>query len=182
MIFTEAPLPGSWVIEPEPLFDERGHFARTFDAEEFLSRGLDARVVQESLSFNARAGTLRGMHYQIAPYEEAKLVRCTRGAVLDVIVDLRPDSPTCLSWFSAELSEENARMLYVPEGIAHGFQTLRDGTELHYRMNREHSPEHSRGIRFDDPELGIEWPAAERVMSERDRMLPAVSEALGRRR
>ncbi len=179
MIFTEAALPGAWVIEPEPLFDERGHFARTFDAEEFIARDLDPRVVQESLSFNARAGTLRGMHYQVAPYEEVKLIRCTRGAVLDVIVDLRPTSPTRLRWFSVELSEESARMIYVPEGIAHGFQTLRDGTEVHYRMNREHSPEHSRGIRFDDPELAIAWPRAERVMSERDRALPAVAEALG---
>lgn len=179
MIFTKAPLSGTWIIDPEPLRDERGHFARTFDAEEFRSRGLDPRVVQESISFNARAGTLRGLHYQTAPYEEAKLIRCTRGAVVDVVVDLRPSSPTRRQWFSVELSEESARMVYVPEGLAHGFQTLRDGTELHYRMNREHSLAHARGIRFDDPELGIEWPVAEHVVSERDRALPALSEALG---
>ena len=172
MIFTEAPIPGAWVIEPEPVHDERGWFARTFDAAEFRARGLDDRVVQESLSYNARAGTLRGLHYQASPYEEAKLVRCPRGAILDVIVDLRESTPDYGRSFSVELDAPTGRMLYVPEGLAHGFQTLFDDTEVHYRMNREYAPKHARGVRWDDPSLGIEWPEADRIISERDQRLP----------
>lgn len=177
MRFTETPIPGAWVIDPEPHRDERGWFARTFDAGEFRVRGLDPSVVQESVSHNARAGTLRGLHYQAPPHEEAKLVRCTRGAVFDVIVDLREDSSTRGRWFSAELSPESGRMVYVPEGFAHGFQTLVDGTDLHYRMNREYAPAHARGVRFDDPELAIGWPEGQRIVSERDRELPLLARA-----
>ena len=174
MIFTESPIPGAWIIEPEPLADERGWFARTFDAAEFRARGLDDRVVQESLSYNARAGTLRGLHYQAPPHEEAKLVRCPRGAILDVIVDLREGSTSYRTWFSVELDGRTQRMLYVPEGVAHGFQTLEDETEVYYRMNCEHAPDHARGVRWDDPSLGIEWPEATRIISQRDRTLPTL--------
>jgi dTDP-4-dehydrorhamnose 3,5-epimerase len=176
VIFTETSMPGAWLVEPEPLRDERGWFARTFDAAEFRARGLDDRVVQESVSYNARAGTLRGLHYQASPHEEAKLVRCARGAIFDVIVDLRRGSPTHRRWFSVELDARTGRMLYVPEGLAHGFQTLMDDTEVHYRMNREYAPEHARGVRWDDPDLGIEWPEAERTISERDQGLPLLED------
>jgi dTDP-4-dehydrorhamnose 3,5-epimerase len=176
VIFRETSLAGAWVVEPEPLRDERGWFARTFDAEEFRARGLDPTAVQESVSHSARAGTLRGLHYQAAPFAEAKLIRCTRGAAFDVIVDLRAGSSTHGRWFSVELSADSARLLYVPEGFAHGFQTLVDDTDLHYRMNREHAPDHGRGVRFDDPELGIDLPPAERTVSARDRALPLLSE------
>jgi dTDP-4-dehydrorhamnose 3,5-epimerase len=176
VIFTRTSIPGAWVIEPEPVRDERGWFARTFDAAEFRVRGLDDRVVQESISYNARAGTLRGLHYQASPYEEAKVVRCSRGAVFDVIVDLREGTPGYGRWFSVELDARDGRMLYVPEGLAHGFQTLIDDTEVHYRMNREYAPGYGRGVRWDDPSLGIEWPEADRIISERDRGLPLVSE------
>jgi len=169
--FTETVIPGAWVIEPEFHRDERGSFARTFDAVEFRARGLDDRAVQESVSYNPRTGTLRGLHYQAPPHEEAKLVRCSRGAILDVIVDLRPGLATNRRWFSVELDAGTARMLYVPEGVAHGFQTLTDDTEVHYRMNREYAPEYARGVRWNDPSLGVEWPPAERIISERDRRL-----------
>jgi dTDP-4-dehydrorhamnose 3,5-epimerase len=176
VIFTETPLTGAWVIELEPLRDERGWFARTFDAAEFRARGLDDRVVQESISYNARAGTLRGLHYQASPHEEAKLVRCPRGAILDVIVDLREGAPGYGRWFSVELDARDGRMLYVPEGLAHGFQTLVDDTEVHYRINREYAPGHGRGVRWDDPVLGVEWPDAERIISRRDRRLPLLDD------
>jgi len=172
VIFTETPIPGAWIIELEPRHDERGFFARTFDAVEFRAHGLDDRVAQESVSYNTRADTLRGLHYQAPPHEEAKLVRCTRGSVLDVIVDLREGEPSHRRWFSVELDAGTRRMLYVPEGVAHGFQTLVDDTEVHYRINREYSPDHARGVRFDDPSLGIAWPDAERTVSERDQRWP----------
>jgi dTDP-4-dehydrorhamnose 3,5-epimerase len=178
VIFTETPVVGAWVIDLEPNRDERGWFARSFDAAEFRARGLADRAVQESISYSARAGTLRGLHYQIAPYEEAKLIRCTRGAIYDVIVDLRESSPTLLQWYSIDLLPEARRMMYVPEGLAHGFQTLVDDTEIHYRMNREYSPTHARGVRWDDPDLGIRWPLNDPVLSERDRSLPTVAEVL----
>lgn len=168
MIFTETPVTGAWVIELAPHEDERGSFARTFDAEEFRARGLEHRVVQSSISVNVRAGTLRGLHYQAAPYGETKLLRCARGAIFDVIVDLRAASPGYLRWFSVELSPESGRMLYVPEEVAHGFQTLADDTEVHYQMGREYAPSHSTGVRWDDPVLGIAWPEAERTISARD--------------
>ncbi len=173
MIFTETSLGGAHLIELEQARDERGWFARTFDADEFRDRGLDAAIVQGSTSFNERAGTLRGMHYQEAPHGEVKLVRCTRGAIFDVIVDLRPKSPTYCDWYGVELTADNAKTLYIPVGFAHGFQTLSDASEVSYQMTHEYVPEAARGVRWDDPVFGIEWPAAEdRVVSERDRGYP----------
>jgi dTDP-4-dehydrorhamnose 3,5-epimerase len=175
MILRETPLAGAYVVELEPLADERGHFARTFDAELFAERGLDARVAQCSTSFNERAGTLRGMHYQADPHGEAKLVRVTRGAVYDVIVDLRDGSPTRCRWFAIELSAEEHRSLYIPVGIAHGFQSLIDGSEVHYQISQPHAPHAARGVRWDDPAFQIDWPPAPpggRVISGRDRSHP----------
>lgn len=169
MIFEETPIGGAFVVELEPHRDHRGFFARTFDAEEFARRGLDARVAQTSISFNERRGTLRGMHYQIAPHEETKLVRCTRGAILDVIADVRDGSPTRGRWFAAELTSENRRMLYIPRGVAHGFQTLVDGAEVQYQISEPHHPESARGFRWDDPTFAIRWPIAEKVLSDADR-------------
>jgi dTDP-4-dehydrorhamnose 3,5-epimerase len=167
----ETPLPGAYVVELEPIEDERGWFARTFDAAAFEQRGLDAAVVQCNSSFNRRAGTLRGMHFQASPYAEAKLVRCTRGAIFDVIVDLRPGSPTTCRWFGIELRPDDAASLFVPAGFAHGFQTLVDDSEVHYQMSHHYVPEAARGVRWDDPAFGIEWPEpppSGRVISERD--------------
>jgi dTDP-4-dehydrorhamnose 3,5-epimerase len=172
MVFSETRLRGAYVIDLERREDARGFFARSWDTHEFSVRGLNSRVVQCSVSFNARRGTLRGMHYQAKPYEEAKLVRCTRGAAYDVIVDLRADSPTHLQWEAIELTEGNHRMIYVPEGFAHGFQTLEDATELFYQMSQVYHPETARGVRWDDPAFGIRWPAGERIISERDRAYP----------
>jgi dTDP-4-dehydrorhamnose 3,5-epimerase len=171
MRFVETPLPGAWVIELEELSDERGWFARTFDAEEFRARGLNPDVVQCNASFNRRAGTLRGMHYQVAPHGESKLVRCVRGAIFDVAVDLRPDSPTYRGWHGVELSAENRRAFYIPAGLAHGFQTLTDDCKVLYQMGNPYVPEAARGVRWDDPALGIEWPEqdGERIISEKDR-------------
>lgn len=173
MIFRDTALPGAYVIEPERHEDERGFFARTWCRREFAARGLNTQVVQCNVSFNRRKGTLRGLHYQVAPHEEAKLVRCTRGAVYDVIVDLRPRSPAFLRWIAVRLGAEDGRMVYVPEGCAHGFQTLEDDTEVFYQMSEFYAPECARGVRWDDPAFGIEWPAvAERVLSARDRTFP----------
>jgi dTDP-4-dehydrorhamnose 3,5-epimerase len=172
MIFRETPLQGVWVVEPEPVEDERGFFARTWDAEEFVARGLNGRLVQCSLSFNRSRGTLRGMHYQAPPHEEAKLVRCTAGTIFDVAVDLRPWSDTYCAWFGLELSAENRLALYVPEGCAHGFLTLADGSEVAYQMSAFHAPTSARGVRFDDPAFGIEWPVEVRIVNERDRTYP----------
>ena len=169
MIFRETKLKGAFIIEPERLEDERGLFARTFCEEEFKAHGLNSRVVQCNISFNKKKGTLRGMHYQVAPHEEAKLVRCTRGAIYDVIVDLRPDSPTFKQWVAVELTADNHRMLYIPEGFAHGFQTLEDNTEVFYQMSELYHPESARGVRWDDPVFGIEWPKIHhRIVSEID--------------
>jgi dTDP-4-dehydrorhamnose 3,5-epimerase len=167
--FAPTPLAGAFVIELDLLRDERGHFARTFDAAEFTERGLDPTVVQCNTSFNARRGTLRGMHYQADPDGEAKLVRCTRGSLYDVAVDLRPDSETYCRWFGVELSADNARMLYIPRGMAHGFQTLEDAVEVHYQMSHLYVAAQGRGVRFDDPAFQIEWPLADPIVSERDR-------------
>lgn len=170
MIFEQTPIGGAFLITLEPVADERGSFARTFSADEFEAHGLDARVVQCNVSTNVRAGTLRGLHYQAEPRAEAKLVRCSRGAIFDVVVDLRAGSPTRLRWFGAELSAGNGRMLFVPAGLAHGFQTLVDDSEVVYQMSEAYSPEHARGVRWDDPAFGIEWPPApSRTLSERDR-------------
>jgi dTDP-4-dehydrorhamnose 3,5-epimerase len=173
MIFTETRLPGAYVIEPQLLQDERGFFARSWCQREFESHGLTSRVVQANISYNKRKGTLRGMHYQLAPHAEAKLVRCTRGAILDVIADLRPDSETAGQWIAVELTADNRRMLYVPEGFAHGFQTLVDDTEVTYQVTEFYTPGAERGVRYDDPALGISWPLEVTVISEKDRSWPA---------
>lgn len=171
--FIETPLAGAYLIEPVRREDERGFFARVFDEAEFAARGLRTRFPQCSVSYNARRHTLRGMHYQVEPAAEAKLVRCTAGAIHDVILDLRPSSTTFGHWFAAELAADNHRALYVPEGFAHGFQTLCEGSEVYYQISREYDPAAARGVRWDDPVFGIDWPAAPvRVMSERDRSYP----------
>ena len=171
MRFIETPLPGAWVIELEKLGDERGWFARTFDADEFRARGLNPAVVQCNASLNVRRDTLRGMHYQAEPHGESKLVRCIRGAIFDVAVDLRADSPTRCGWHAVELSAENRRAFYIPAGLAHGFQTLTDDTEVLYQMGHHYVPDAARGVRWDDPAFGIEWPEpdGERTIAEKDR-------------
>ena len=174
MRFIETPLPDVWVIEPERLGDERGWFARTFDAGQFDAHGLNPAVVQCNASFNARRGTLRGMHYQAEPHGESKLVRCVLGAIFDVAVDLRPDAGSYCAWHGVELSAENGLALYIPAGLAHGFQTLADGCEVIYQMGHEYVPEAANGVRWNDPAFAIEWPAAdgELVISERDASYP----------
>jgi dTDP-4-dehydrorhamnose 3,5-epimerase len=174
MRFEESPIGGAWVIDVEPSADRRGLFARTFDAEPFAARGLSSAFAQCSTSFNRHAGTLRGLHYQSAPDGECKLVRCTAGSAFDVIVDLRPDSPTYRRWHAVELSAESRRAVYVPRGVAHGFQTLSDGCELLYMIDVPYVPEAARGVRWDDPAFAIEWPEppGERIVSERDMAFP----------
>ena len=174
MIFKETNLRGAYVVEPELLEDERGFFARIWSEEEFAARGLNPRIVQCNTSFNKQRGTLRGMHYQIPPHAEAKLVRCTAGAIYDVIIDLREDSPTRSKWISVELSARNRLVVYVPEGFAHGFQTLEDDTEVFYQVSEYYYPESARGVRWDDPAFGIKWPLPISVISERDRSHPLV--------
>jgi dTDP-4-dehydrorhamnose 3,5-epimerase len=169
VIFHETPVPGVWLIEPELLGDERGWFARTFDRDEFGARGLNPEVVQCNASHNAKRHTLRGMHYQAEPHGESKLVRCVSGAIFDVALDLRRDSPTYLSWHGVELSAENGHALYVPAGLAHGFQTLSENSDVLYQMGYPYVPEAARGVRFDDPAFAIEWPESrEPIVSERD--------------
>lgn len=168
MKFIPTGLAGAWIVEPERLEDERGYFARTFCREEFGAHGLNPELVQCNVSFNAKKSTLRGMHYQASPHEEAKLVRCTRGAIFDVIIDIRPASTTFKKWFSAELSAVNGRALYVPEGFAHGFQSLEDGSEVFYQMSAAYSPDAARGVRWNDPAFGIHWPMTDPVVSQRD--------------
>jgi len=172
LIFTETKLAGAFVIELERRTDERGFFARTFCQQEFEAHGLNSQVVQCNVSFNKRKGTLRGMHYQAAPFAEAKLVRCTSGSIYDVIIDLRPASPTFKQYFAVELSAENCRMLYIPEDFAHGFQTLQDDTEVFYQMAQRYSAEHARGVRWNDPAFGIEWPEGARIIIDRDQNYP----------
>ncbi len=172
MTFHEAKLPGVREIRIEPRPDERGFFARCWCREEFESNGLTARIAQCSISLNVRKGTLRGMHHQVPPHEETKIVRCTRGSMYDVVVDLRPDSPMFKHWIAVVLSAEERNMLYVPEGCAHGFLTLEDNTEVFYQISEFHSPESARGVRWDDPAFGIVWPSQPEVISERDRTYP----------
>lgn len=169
MRFTETPLAGAYLVNVEPIEDERGMFARSWSPDDFSLHGLDPRIAACNLSVNPTAGTLRGMHYQASPHEEAKLVRCTAGAIYDVIIDLRPDSPTFCRWFGAELTARNRTALYVPAGLAHGFQTLEAESEVLYLMSTPYVAEAARGVRWDDPAFAIEWPpATRRVMSERD--------------
>jgi len=170
--FQESPLAGAYTIELDRLEDERGFFARSYSAEEFAARGLPAAMPQSSVSFNARRGTLRGLHYQAEPHAEDKLVRCTAGAIYDVIVDLRPDSPSARRWFGVELSAANHRSLFVPKGLAHGFMTLRDDTEVLYMISVPYAPGFERGLRWNDPAIGISWPTAPSVVSARDAAYP----------
>ena len=174
MRFTETRVAGAFLIEPEPIADERGLFARTFCQEEFEAHGLNPCVAQCNLSLNHRKGTLRGLHYQAAPHQEAKLVRCTSGAIWDVALDLRPGSPSHRAWFGAELAAGNRAMLYVPEGCAHGFLPLADATEVAYQMSAPYEPAAARGVRWDDPAFGIDWPGEVLVINERDRSYPDV--------
>lgn len=171
MILSPTPIDGVYEVEPERIPDERGYFARTYCADEFAAAGLDPVIAQCSTSYNVRAGTLRGLHYQAAPHAESKLVRCTRGAVFDVAVDLRPDSPSYLRWHGIELSEANGVALFVPKGCAHGFQTLRDDSDVLYQISVAYEPGAGRGVRWDDPAFGIRWPEPPpggRTISERD--------------
>lgn len=172
MILRPTKLAGVMVVELEPIADERGFFARTFSRDEFASAGLDGEIAQCSISFNAQAGTLRGLHYQAAPDAESKLVRCTQGAIYDVIVDLRAESPTFCKWVAIELSAANRLGLFVPKGLAHGFQTMTAGAEVLYQISENYQPSAARGVRWDDPRFGIEWPPAERIISARDRAFP----------
>ena len=172
MIFAELALPGVFELTQEPVQDARGWFARTYDRDELAEHGLDLDVAQASLSFNARRGTLRGLHLQRPPHEEAKLVRCLAGAVFDVVVDLRADSPTHLSWIGVELSAERRNGIFLPRGLAHGFLTLVDGCELEYLISTPYDAGAAAGVRWDDPAVGIEWPFAPEVLSERDACFP----------
>jgi dTDP-4-dehydrorhamnose 3,5-epimerase len=172
MTFHETKLSGVFEIRLEPTCDERGFFARSWCRQEFESSGLNSKLVQCNVSYNARQGTLRGIHYQAAPYPEVKIVRCTRGAIYDVVVDLRPESPTFKQWIGAVLTATNHQMLYVPEHCAHGFLTLEDETEVFYQMSEFYKPELGLGVRWDDPAFRITWPSEARLISERDRTYP----------
>ena len=172
MRFSELGLPGAWRVELEPHEDERGFFARTFCEEEFAAHGLATRYPQCNLSYSRHAGVLRGMHYQAAPHGEAKLVRCVRGAIHDVVVDIRGGSPSRGRWLGVVLDARSRGALYVPEGFAHGFLTLQEDTEVFYQMGAAYAPEAQRGFRWDDPSFGIEWPFPPRTISERDRTWP----------
>lgn len=172
MLVVPTLLPGAFIVEPEPHRDERGFFARTWGQRDFEAFGLNPKIAECSVSFNDRRGTLRGMHYQVSPYQEAKLIRCVRGALHDVIVDLRPDSPTFKRYFSTVLREGDYRMVYAPEGVAHGYQTLEDCTEVVYQISETYHADAARGVRWDDPAFGICWPEVVRVISERDRSYP----------
>jgi dTDP-4-dehydrorhamnose 3,5-epimerase len=173
VIFNETKLRGAYIIQIEPFEDHRGSFARTFCREEFERRGLNSTIAQCNLSQNRKKGTLRGMHYQIAPHAEAKLVTCLTGSIYDVIIDLRPDSITCCRWISVELSARHPRnLLYIPEGFAHGFQTLEDDTEVFYQISQAYAPEAARGVRWNDPAFAIQWPDGPRTISVRDQTYP----------
>jgi dTDP-4-dehydrorhamnose 3,5-epimerase len=172
MIFTETALKGAYIIDLEPRNDDRGFFARAFCQNEFAGHGLKPVIAQANIAFNHVKGTLRGMHFQLPPAAETKLVRCTRGAILDIIVDLRPDSPTYLQHVAVELNEDNHRALYVPERFAHGYQTLQDKTETSYQVGEFYTPGSEGGLRYTDPRLALQWPLPVRVMSEKDRAWP----------
>jgi dTDP-4-dehydrorhamnose 3,5-epimerase len=170
--FTETKLRGVFIVDIEPRKDERGFFARTCCRDDFERQGLVGEFRQCSISFNERAGTLRGMHFQEAPYAESKLVRCTAGEIFDVALDLRRDSPTFLQWEAVILSADNHRQLYIPEGVAHGFQTMKHASEVFYQISTPYAPDYSRGYRWDDPAFSIQWPAGPRSISDRDRAFP----------
>lgn len=176
MIFHTTTLNHAWLIELEPHGDQRGHFARTFCRDEFARHGLIGEYVQQNTSFSAQRGTLRGLHYQLRPHGEAKLVRCLKGAIVDVIVDLRADSSTYLRHQSFELTDDNRRQLYVPPGFAHGFQTLSDDVEVSYLVSASYHPQAERGLRYDDERLGIDWPLPVSVLSDKDAAWPLIDE------
>lgn len=169
MIFRKTKIEGLYIIEPEFRADERGYFGRIFCVEEFKNAGLDFNLVQASLSFSKKKGTIRGMHFQKEPKAEDKIVQCLKGAIFDVAVDLRPGSPTYRKWLAEELNEDNKKMFYIPKGFAHGFQTLTDNCEVLYLMSEFYSPEHVSGVRWDDPFLKIDWPTKDSIMSEKDK-------------
>lgn len=172
MRFEPTSIGGSWVIDPTPHQDARGRFMRAWCSQEFTDHGIKFVPVQANMGFSIRKGTVRGMHYQVEPALEAKLVRCTRGSMFDVVLDLRPKSPTYRQWYGIQLSAENGRMLLIPGGCAHGYQTLEDATEMHYMASAIYAPASARGVRFDDPAFGIEWPLEATVVSEQDRNWP----------
>ena len=176
MRFTPTEVEGATVVDLEPFTDDRGIFARTFDADEMAAHGIDPHVVQANVSFNHRAGTLRGLHTQVDPAPEAKLLRCTAGAIQDVIVDLRPDSPTRWQHVAVELSAANRRALYVPEYFAHGYLTLTDGAEVTYQVSRAYTPGTERGLRYDDPDLALPWAREVTVISDKDASWPLLAE------
>ena len=178
MIFNEIPLKGAFIIEIKKLSDERGFFGRSWCKKEMEEHGLNSDVVQSNTSFSKKQGTLRGMHYQKHPYEESKLIRCTRGAIYDVIVDLRKDSPTYLRWFGIELTEDNYKMLYIPEKFAHGFITLKENSEVTYLVTQFYTPGAEAGLKYNDPRLKIEWPQTVTVISEKDKNHPDFDESL----
>ncbi len=172
MLFLPTGLPGAFIVELEPRSDARGFFARQFCENEFEEQGLIGRVAQCNVSWNKRAGTLRGMHYQLEPYAETKLVRCTRGGLYDVMIDLRPDSPTYCEWFGVELTAHNRKMVYVPRGFAHGYQALEPDTEALYMASEFYTPTHERAVRWNDPAFNIRWPLADPILSDKDRSHP----------
>lgn len=166
--FIETKSKGAYIIELEPIIDNRGSFIRSFCKKEFERIGLNYEIVQSNISYNQKAGTLRGMHFQKMPYEETKIVSCLKGAIYDVIIDIRPDSETYLDWMAIELSEENHKMLYIPKGFAHGFQTLADDTIINYQMGEFYNPDSSGGIRWNDPQFNIKWPVENKIISDKD--------------
>ena len=174
MRFTDTDVAGAKVIDPTPHQDDRGRFMRAWCSKEFVEHGIKFVPLQANMGLSVRKGTVRGMHFQEAPALEAKLVRCTRGAMFDVVLDLRQESPSYRKWYGVELSAENGRMLYVPEGCAHGYQTLEESTEMYYMASEFYTPNAARGARFDDPAFGIQWPLAASVVSEQDRNWPLV--------
>lgn len=173
MTFTESRVPGAWIIDVTPIHDDRGLFAMTWRPDEFRKRGMEPALAQCNLAFSVRRGTLRGMHFQTAPHAQAKIIRCTRGALLDVIVDLRPGSPAYCRYEMVELTADNRRMLYMPEGVAHGYLTLSDATEAYYHVSSPWVPEAESGVRWDDPAFGIDWPSPPVVISAKDAAWPA---------
>lgn len=172
MIFHETKLPGAFIIEPDRFEDERGFFSRIWSQKEFEECGLTARFVESNTSLSVHTGTLRGMHYQAAPHAQAKLVRCTAGSIYDVIIDLRADSPAFMQWEGVELSAENRLLLYIPQGFAHGFQTLTDNTEVLYQVSAYYEPDSARGVRWNDPAFGVDWPETTRTIIARDNQYP----------
>lgn len=176
MIFTETKLKGAYIIDVKKIEDERGYFGRVFCKNEFDEVGIESNIAQTNMSFNPKKGTLRGMHYQVSPYEETKLVKCTSGAIFDCIVDLRKDSPTYLEWIGVELTEENNRMLFVPRDFAHGFITLKDNTAIQYFVSQFYAPGAEKGIKWDDPKINIQWPVDVAVISEKDNNHPYLND------